>query len=153
MVLDAGKDTSAALVSPVEGVPYQDCWVTRGGIPLEQQVRDYDKNFAPFSTKVKLKLNPEREIDTLDKNADALTQSGSTADLQEQLIVLNANEFRLRDKPTSDEFEAILADFSKWHLRAQPDHFVGGSEARAKVAEKVNQVVDYARTRFSVVTN
>lgn len=143
-MVDSGKD----FISPVPGVPYQDCWIGRSGRPLDQQLKDYSKTFAPWDEKVSINLDPQNEIKIIDMTYGDLTNSKTIKDLQEHLIVLNGNEFRLRDKPTGDEFEEILSDFGKWHLRGQAKHFIGGEEGRSKVSTRIDETLEFARNKF-----
>lgn len=136
----------------IPGVAPQRLWQTTGenrGIPLGRQLIEYAESFRPFGADIKLKIDPQNKLDLIKREEQLVHKATSVAELQDALIIYNANEFRLRDTPSIQEYEAIVTDFRTWELRPQASHFLGGEASRAKVEKELDRVLQVARERFA----
>lgn len=110
---------------PIE--PWQNCWEDSDkiGISLLDQFKKYNEIFSSFLALNEVIIIPDSEINNeiiINKRISTSINNATTImELQNILIVLNANQFRLRDNPTEKEFEAILLDYKKWVLREAVD--------------------------------
>ncbi|MCK4520915.1 hypothetical protein KAT95_03640 [Candidatus Parcubacteria bacterium] len=126
----------------------------RGGISLEEQQRKYERSFAPWPSPIQKKEEPDVVgedtqffFKTLTATSVHISSTRTLLELQKCLIIANANEFKLRDNPTSVEFEDILSDFQKWELRTE-EHWIGDNETKDKMRAKLASVIKQARTKF-----
>lgn len=128
--------------------PWQNCWddVGTAGVSLLNQFRQYKKTFGSWLALNQVKIIPKSKEKNLESGTRVnetllarIAKATTVMELQNELIVLNANEFRLRDNPVREEFEAILLDYQKWELRESVD---------GNIYELVVRIVKTARTKF-----
>lgn len=133
----------------------QKCW---GEVAVESQRRNYEKLFGKTSKHLAETLNgvdrsPGRILQVLRLNLDYISKVDNLAELQRLLIVREANEFRLRDNPSTDDFELILDDLKKWFLRHEDcfkeEHCPqGGILTEENVRGKLEEVCLVAMEKF-----
>lgn len=131
----------------------QKCWEevkNVGGTTIEEQMLNYEKIFEPWDPKDPIRLNLERQLRIMERTIDRITEANTILALQRVIIVYNANEFRLRDNPTGEEFEDIVCDFQKWEMRVA-NHIEGGEVSKKLFLEKVAEVFSRARVRFKAL--
>ncbi len=134
----------------------QKCWEGRDniGIGFADQLTNYEKFFAPLPALVTPKVRADMVAEDLELTLRSLGiwQKGIEAAkdvlaLQGQIVILNANEFLLRDNPTDADFARLLNDARRYALRYEA-RLVGGEEARKKVRERVEGLINIANAKF-----
>jgi hypothetical protein len=128
----------------VKKIGWQHCWREEGsgGISLPVQFHDYNRTFGSWPDPDKVADSDKQDetlLTVLARTSGSVYNATDTQQLQQVLIISNANEFRLRDNPTEQEFEAILLDWQKWMLR---------KEAHVSIRDAVEIVVVAARKAF-----
>jgi len=118
---------------------------------LEEQKRKYDENITPWAPSTKKTIATSYSIDVFERTKELIRSAETLGELENSLVVLNVNEFRLRGRPTPEEFEVLLDDFRKWEKRIEVD-IAGTKKEKKKVWEKLEETISLARERYSELT-
>ena len=142
-------------------IVWQECWdeVQRtSGVSLDMQQQMYTEAFTPWPapTRRKIKIevmgeDPDSFTAGLVEERSVIASATSVLELQKTLIILNANEFKLRDNPTSEEFEEVLVDHKRWYLRTEAC-WIGSDEAKNEVHVQLDALTQEARAKFTELT-
>jgi hypothetical protein len=131
--------------------PWQHCWVEvqrKSGVKLISQLLNYEETFRPWDPpKEGESISAEFLLGAHDQQLISTASATDLLSLQRTVIIVNGNQFLLRDNPTKAEFEKILSDYIRWKIKPEP-HLAGGKAARQLVRSKAVEVVKTARTRF-----
>ncbi len=131
----------------IDKVGYQKCWdevQKNSGIKLEEQLERYPEFGQRPSVDLIVYPNPEERhqirLEVLDREAKALSATTTLNGIQQELIIRNANEFRLRDNPSLTDIEAIIKDFKTWGLNGITSE---------QIIKRTDEVANLARQRFT----
>jgi hypothetical protein len=110
------------------------------GTPFRAQIKNYGKTFRPWGDEEKLRLNPDELIDIAQRTRARVEAATTLVELQAPIVIWNANEFKLRLRPTRDEICDLAEDYRRWkHMVA--DHLEGGPEAKEAYLQSVESIV------------
>jgi len=94
-----------------------------GGVSLDDQMRQYGQLLGAW-TEPKGQLGKESRdqaitssIRAAEATLDNIRESGDLVKLQGHLVILNCNEFLLRQNPSREEFSRLVYDLVDWKTR------------------------------------
>ncbi|MDP3957392.1 MAG: hypothetical protein Q8Q10_02730, partial [bacterium] len=91
--------------------------------------------------------DPEYFLRIFEGTLVAIKSAENLGELQKQVVIINVNEFKLKENPTQAEFDDLLEDYRKWSTGSK-EHLVGDEALKRRVWQKLEEVIYVARERF-----
>ena len=124
------------------------------GVPLEVQKNKLNEVLAPWPKPEKVKdavelrgENPENFLELFENELASIKSSRNLKKLQDVIVIRNANEFKLKESPTQEEFYELLEDYRKFSTRTK-EHLVGTEEIKERVWQKLEEIIEAAKEKF-----
>ncbi len=121
--------------------------------PLEAQRRDYSEAMQAWPEGMTFKYPVSGQdlgfaLAVLKGTSTDIANAKDMAELQQCIVILNVNEFRLTDVPTSEEFYALVDDFIRWNKRVEK-YIQGTKEELAQLWTLLDAVAQQAREKYA----